>query len=401
MIHRWSVCVPARRSRCRNDGDGAQHRPSTTPASRGWPRSPGTNGSPGIRIAGCCRCSARRCWRCPARCSPDALDKVKSAKGVASDVDLDVDDLQGLWSPRFRRGARTPGQEFPQHPREQLDMAINACSTPGTLGGSAVPAPGADPAAPRHRGEHLHDGVRQPRRHQRHRRRLHPRPGDRRASLPTATTSPTRRARTSSPASATRSTLDDLKALDPTSHKQLMKVMRRLETHYRDLCDIEFTIERGKLWMLQTRVGKRTRRGGVPDRRATGRREPDHRGRSPVPVSGSQLALLMFPQFDRSATRDLLTRGMAASPGAAVGHVVSIGDCQARAERGDRVVLVRRETNPDDPRRHDRGRRHPDGARWQTSHAAVVARGMGKTCVCGQRRSTSTRRPGRRGSARC
>ncbi len=77
--------------------------------------------------------------------------------------------------------------------------------------------------------------------------------------------------------------LDDLKALDPASHKQLMKVMRRLETHYRDLCDIEFTIERGKLWMLQTRVGKRTAGGGVPDRRAVGRREPDHDGRGAVP----------------------------------------------------------------------------------------------------------------------
>ena len=80
--------------------------------------------------------------------------------------------------------------------------------------------------------------------------------------------------------------LDDLRALDPASHKQLTKVMRRLETHYRDLCDIEFTIERGKLWMLQTRVGKRTAGGGVPDRRAVGGREPDHHGRGAVPGVG-------------------------------------------------------------------------------------------------------------------
>ena len=77
--------------------------------------------------------------------------------------------------------------------------------------------------------------------------------------------------------------LDDLRHLDPTSHKQLTKVMRRLETHYRDLCDIEFTIERGKLWMLQTRVGQAHRGRGVPDRRPARRRAADHHGRGAVP----------------------------------------------------------------------------------------------------------------------
>ena len=77
--------------------------------------------------------------------------------------------------------------------------------------------------------------------------------------------------------------LDDLQALDPASHQQLTKVMRRLETHYRDLCDIEFTIERGKLWMLQTRVGKRTAAAAFRIAGAVGRREPDHHGRGAVP----------------------------------------------------------------------------------------------------------------------
>ncbi len=178
--------------------------------------------------------------------------------------------------------------------------------------------------------------------------------------------------------------LDDLKALDPSSHKQLMKVMRRLETHYRDLCDIEFTIERGKLWMLQTRVGKRTAAAAfriaaqLVDENLITMDEALFR------VSGSQLALLMFPQFDRSATRELLTKGMAASPGAAVGRAVfDSPTAKAWAERGERVVLVRKETNPDDLA----GMIAADGiltARGgKTSHAAVVARGMGKTCVCG------------------
>ena len=77
--------------------------------------------------------------------------------------------------------------------------------------------------------------------------------------------------------------LDDLAKLDPNSHTQLTQVMRRLETHYRDLCDIEFTIERGKLWMLQTRVGKRTAGSRIPDRRATRRRAADHPGRGTGP----------------------------------------------------------------------------------------------------------------------
>ena len=109
--------------------------------------------------------------------------------------------------------------------------------------------------------------------------------------------------------------LDDLAQLDKQSHRELTRVMRRLETHYRDLCDIEFTIERGKLWMLQTRVGKRTPAAAfriaaqlVDEQLIT---LDEALGR----VSGAQLALLMFPQFDKDADTTLLTKGMAASPG--------------------------------------------------------------------------------------
>ena len=118
-------------------------------------------------------------------------------------------------------------------------------------------------------------------------------------------------------------------------------------------------------------------------------------------VSGSQLALLMFPQFDRSAARELLTKGMAASPGAAVGRAVfDSPTAKAWAERGEQVVLVRKETNPDDLE----GMIAADGiltARGgKTSHAAVVARGMGKTCVCGAEALDVDARPARRGSGR-
>ena len=178
--------------------------------------------------------------------------------------------------------------------------------------------------------------------------------------------------------------LDDLRELDPASHKQLTKVMRRLETHYRDLCDIEFTIERGKLWMLQTRVGKRTAAaafriaGQLVDENLITMDEALSR------VSGSQLALLMFPQFDRSASRELLTKGMAASPGAAVGRAVfDSPTAKAWAARGEQVVLVRKETNPDDLEGMIAANGILTARGGKTSHAAVVARGMGKTCVCG------------------
>ena len=109
--------------------------------------------------------------------------------------------------------------------------------------------------------------------------------------------------------------------------------MRRLETHYRDLCDIEFTVERGKLWMLQTRVGKRTAAAAfriatqLVDEQLITQDEALHR------VTGAQLAQLMFPQFDSDADRTLLTKGMAASPGAAVGEVV-FDSATAVARRG-------------------------------------------------------------------
>ena len=161
-------------------------------------------------------------------------------------------------------------------------------------------------------------------------------------------------------------------------------MMRRLETHYRDLCDIEFTIERGKLWMLQTRVGKRTAAaafriaGQLVDENLITMDEALSR------VSGSQLALLMFPQFDRSVARELLTKGMAASPGAAVGRAVfDSPTAKAWAERGEQVVLVRKETNPDDLEGMIAANGILTARGGKTSHAAVVARGMGKTCVCG------------------
>ncbi|MEO5832848.1 MAG: pyruvate, phosphate dikinase, partial [Nakamurella sp.] len=313
-----------------------------------------------------------------------ALDKAKSDKGVATDVELDADDLEQLVTVFKDVIKAHSGKEFPQHPREQLDMAIAAV---------------------------FHSWNTDRARLYRRRERI---PQDLGTAVNVCTmvygnlgdTSGTGVAFTRDPASGRsgaygdylsnaqgedvvsgiRNTLslDDLAALDPQSHQQLTKVMRRLETHYRDLCDIEFTIERGKLWMLQTRVGKRTAGAAfriaaqlVDEQLITLDEALDR-------VSGSQLAQLMFPQFDPGAKKDRLTRGMAASPGAAVGRAVfDSPTAKAWADRGEAVVLVRRETNPDDLVGMIAANGVLTERGGKTSHAAVVARGMGRTCVCG------------------
>jgi pyruvate,orthophosphate dikinase len=178
--------------------------------------------------------------------------------------------------------------------------------------------------------------------------------------------------------------LAELEGLDKKSYDDLMLIMSHLEKHYRDLCDIEFTIERGKLWMLQTRVGKRTARAAfviathLSDEGLIDEAEALQR------VTGAQLAQLMFPRFEDSATLEHLGKGMNASPGAAVGKVVFDSETAVKwSHSGEKVILVRRETNPDDLNGMIVSEGILTSRGGKTSHAAVVARGMGKTCVCG------------------
>ncbi|WP_435616121.1 pyruvate, phosphate dikinase [Streptomyces coelicoflavus] len=190
--------------------------------------------------------------------------------------------------------------------------------------------------------------------------------------------------------------LAELKRLDAASYDGLRTHMRTLERHYRDLCDIEFTIERGTLWMLQTRVGKRTAEAAfvlAAELADEGLITPDE---ALARVSGEGLARLMFPRFDASATGSALAHGVPASPGAAVGAVV-FDSAQAvrRAAAGEKVVLVRQETTPDDLPGMIAAQAVLTSRGGKTSHAAVVARGMGKVCVCGAEEltvDTETRR---------
>jgi pyruvate,orthophosphate dikinase len=314
----------------------------------------------------------------------DALDAAKDAKGVKTDVELDADDLKALVQQFKDIVEKHTGREFPQDPRHQLDLAtrsvfdswnterarlyrrreripddlgtaVNVCTMVfGNLGddsGTGVCFT-RDPASGK-AGEY----------------------GDYLVN-----------AQGEDVVSGIRNTLslDDFAQVDPASYKELRKIMRRLETHYRDLCDIEFTVERGKLWMLQTRVGKRTAAAAfriatqLVDEQLITMDEALER------VAGAQLAQLMFPQFDAGADRNLLTKGMAASPGAAVGKVVfdSAAAVAAKA-RGEGVVLVRKETNPEDLEGMIAATGILTSRGGKTSHAAVVARGMGKTAVCG------------------
>ncbi|MFI6762647.1 pyruvate, phosphate dikinase [Micromonospora sp. NPDC050417] len=313
-----------------------------------------------------------------------ALDEVKRAKGTTDDLDLDAADLRALVDTYKTIFRKHTGRDFPQNPREQLDLAIFAVfgswnaeravlyrrqeRIPADLGtavnvvamvfGNLGPDSGTgvaftrDPASGAQgiygdylanaQGEDVVAGIR--------------------STVP----------------------LQELEKLDPRSYGELLGIMARLEEHYLDLCDIEFTIERGKLWMLQTRVGKRTAAaafviaGQLVDEGLIDLDEALHR------VNGAQLAQLMFPRFRLEHDVAPLAAGIGASPGAAVGKVVfSAGRAVELAGEGESVILVRRETSPDDLPGMIAAQGILTSRGGKTSHAAVVARGMGKTCVCG------------------
>lgn len=314
----------------------------------------------------------------------EALEAAKEAKGVTVDVDLDAADLKKLVKQFKKIVTRDAGRDFPQDPREQMDLAINAVfhswntdraklyrrqeRIPGDLGtavnicsmvfGNLGPDSGTGVAFTRDPASG-HQGVY----------------GDY-----------LQNAQGEDVVAGIRNTvpLAELESIDKASYDQLMKIMETLETHYKDLCDIEFTIERGQLWMLQTRVGKRT--AGAAFRIATQLVDQGliDEAEALQRVNGAQLAQLMFPRFDHGAASVLLGRGIAASPGAAVGKAVFDSYTAVKWSRsGEKVILIRRETNPDDLDGMIAAEGILTSRGGKTSHAAVVARGMGKTCVCG------------------
>lgn len=170
----------------------------------------------------------------------------------------------------------------------------------------------------------------------------------------------------------------------PEAAAELYKVFEILENAYRDMCDIEFTIQEGTLWMLQTRIGKRTARAALKIAVDMVGEGMITRAEAVQRVDPAQLDQLLHPQFDRGATYDVLVKGLNASPGAAVGEAVfSADDAVAAVAEGRKVILVRWETTPDDLHGMDAAQGILTSHGGKTSHAAVVARGMGKPAVCG------------------
>ena len=178
--------------------------------------------------------------------------------------------------------------------------------------------------------------------------------------------------------------LPTLEAEMPRAYKELVRIYRMLEKHYRDMQDIEFTIQRGKLWMLQTRSGKRTTAAAVQIAVDMAKERLITREEAIGRVDPASLDRLLHPTIDPGSKLPVIARGLPASPGAAVGRVVfSAEEAENRAKAGEKVVLVRTETSPEDILGMNAAQGILTAKGGMTSHAAVVARGMGKCCVAG------------------
>ena len=178
--------------------------------------------------------------------------------------------------------------------------------------------------------------------------------------------------------------LAELAKIMPRAYKQLTSFMTRLEKHYKDMQDIEFTIQNKKLYILQTRTGKRTAEAAVSIAVDMVKERLISRHQAVMRVTSEQLDRLLHPHFDPKAKREVIAKGLPASPGAAVGQVVfNAQAAEAWREEGKKVVLVRIETSPEDIGGMDAAQGILTARGGMTSHAAVVARGMGKCCVAG------------------
>ncbi len=189
---------------------------------------------------------------------------------------------------------------------------------------------------------------------------------------------------TAADAEARGSQLPAMERAMPEAFARLMEMRARLERHFRDMQDIEFTVETGRLWMLQTRSGKRTARAALRiavDLVEEGTIGPDE---AVMRIEPQALEQLLHPTLDPDAERDVIARGLPASPGAASGRIVFTADAaEQAAANGEAVILVRSETSPEDIHGMHAARGILTSRGGMTSHAAVVARGMGRACVSG------------------
>ncbi len=337
----------------------------------------------------------------------EVMDGLKAERGIKADLDMTVDDLKELVS-RFKRLiAEKLGKEFPSDPKEQLWGAIGAVfmawNTPRAVlyrkmngfddkWGTAVNvqamvfgnrgescATGVaftrDPATGENlfygeylinaQGEDVVAGIRTP--------QQVTLVGSRRWAKDNNVTEEDRAAKYPS-----------LEEYMPGAYKDLVNVYTKLEHHYKEMQDIEFTIQDQKLWMLQTRTGKRTAEASVTIAVDMVNEKLIDKKTALLRIDPTSLDQLLHPTFDPNATRNVIAKGLPASPGAGTGRVVfNAEDAEEWKKRGEKVILVRIETSPEDLK----GMSAAQGVLTQrggmTSHAAVVARGMGKCCVSG------------------
>jgi pyruvate,orthophosphate dikinase len=314
----------------------------------------------------------------------EALSDLKEARGVREDVDLPADDLLGLVERFTEIYGDATGSDFPQDPRAQLERAVRAVfdswDTPraqvyrrandipddlgtavnvvqmvfGNKGGSSGTGVAftRDPSTGEQglwgefltnaQGEDVVAGIRTPQ------------------------------------------PLAEMKDVLPGAFDELVETMRRLEEHYREMQDIEFTVEEGRLYLLQTRAGKRTAQAALRiavDMVEEGLISKDE---AVARIDPRQLDQLLHPMIDPNAEYEAAARGLNASPGAATGKIVLDADAaEDRGKAGEDVILVRWETTPDDIHGFLEAQGVLTAQGGMTSHAAVVARGMGKPCVAG------------------
>ena len=314
----------------------------------------------------------------------DLLEKMKEKVGAKYDSDLSAEDLKELVKQYKKLYKKLVKKPFPNDPYEQLKLAINAvfnswfgeraktyrklhgisddlgtavnvCTMVfGNMGdnsGTGV-AFTRDPSTgenrfygeylPNAQGEDVVAGIRTP--------------------LP----------------------VDALKDSLPEAYNELMKIYKKLENHYRDMLDLEFTIQEGKLYMLQTRVGKRTAKAALKIAIDMVKEGLIDKETAIMRVDPEQLDQLLHPMIDPKAKLKKVAKGLPASPGAAVGRAVfTAPEAEKWAEKGEKVILVRLETSPEDIGGMHAAQGILTARGGMTSHAAVVARGMGKPCVAG------------------
>ena len=325
----------------------------------------------------------------------DLLDLMKNDRGVSQDTDLTAGDLEELVAQYKERVAQELGAPFPQDVREQLTGAIRA-----------VFDSWMNPRAVTYR--HLHDIPAEWGTAVNVQSMVFGNMGEDSATGVAFTRNPSTGAkmfygeflvnaqgedvvagiRTPQPLTiagkAEGGDLPSMEEVMPDVFAELVKIYQKLEAHYRDMQDIEFTVENRKLWMLQTRNGKRTAKAGLKIAVDMVGEKLITKEEALLRIDPASLDQLLHPALDPKAKKQVIARGLPASPGAASGRVVfTAEDAEHRAAINEKVILVRMETSPEDIHGMHAAKGILTARGGMTSHAAVVARGMGKCCVSG------------------